>query len=315
MSLALGIDLGGTNTKLAVIDGEYHVRAQRSIPTCAETGPGAVIVVLAETVPALLDECKADRGSVVGVGLATPGPLNLREGRIIHAANLPGWRDVPIRDTLAKALSLPVVLENDGNAAAFGEYVAGGGVGCEHLVALTLGTGVGAGVIIDGRILHGHYDNAAELGHMIVAVDGLPCPCGQRGCLERYASADAIVRRAERNAETQKRRNTEIRTASDVAEAACKGDVVCTQVWDEACKYLAVACVNIQHAFNPQRILLAGGLSLAGEQLLDPVRRHLRAQAWKLHSDLPEIALAKLGSDAGVIGAAALAFDLSTRRR
>jgi glucokinase len=277
--------------------------------------------VLGETISALLDECKSDLASVVGVGLATPGPLSLREGRIIHAANLPGWRDVPIREALANPLGLPVVLENDGNAAAFGEHVAGAGLGCQHLVVLTLGTGVGAGVIVDGRILHGHFDNAAELGHMIVVVDGLPCPCGQRGCLERYSSADAIVRRSLGTAAVRERgRNVSPplvggaqagaipQTAAEVADGAEKGDTLCAQVWDDACKYLAVACVNIQHAFNPQRILLAGGLSLAGDMLLDPVQRHLHAQAWKLHTDLPEIALAKLGSDAGVIGAAALAF-------
>ncbi len=326
MSFAVGIDLGGTNTKLAVVDRAYRILTHRSVPTQPETGPRAVIAALTQVAEALVQQANLAHGDVVGVGFATPGPLDLGAGRITKAANLPGWHHVPVRDLLRERIGLPVTLENDGNAAAFGEYIAGAGVGCEHLVVLTLGTGVGAGVIVDGAVLHGHFDNAGELGHMIVVVDGLPCPCGQRGCLERYASADAIVRRVEANAETPKRRNTETcrpeptayslqstaekpRTASDIARAATNGDAVCAKVWDEACKYLAVACVNIQHAFNPQRILLGGGMSLAGDLLLAPVREHVRSQAWSLHADLPEITLAKLGPDAGVIGAAALAFD------
>jgi glucokinase len=330
MTFAIGIDVGGTNSKLAVVTRDHRIQSQRSIPTQPHRGPDAVIDDLARAAHGLL------QGPITGVGLASPGPLDLRRGTITRAANLPGWLDVPIRDKLAEKLGLSVVLENDANAAAYGEYVAGGGVGCEHLVVLTLGTGVGSGVIVNGRILHGHFDNAGELGHMIVVVDGLPCPCGQRGCLERYSSADAIVRRACHaaggNAEAPRRENAETgdsepdgernapgagatapspspRSAADVALAAADGNATCAQVWDEACKYLAVACVNIQHAYNPQRILLAGGLSLAGAALLDPVRRHLRAQGWSLHDDLPEVALATCGSDAGVIGAAALAFE------
>ncbi len=311
MSLALGIDLGGTNTKLALVDRSHGVLVQQSIPTRAETGPGAVVMALAQTAEGLLTQARVDRAAVQGIGLATPGPLDLGAGKITRAANLPGWQDGPVRDMLAECVGLPVVLENDANAAAYGEYVAGGGVGCEHLVVLTLGTGVGSGVIVNGEILHGHFDNAGELGHMIVVVDGLPCPCGQRGCLERYSSADAIVRRVREGHKGSRGREIEGSrewTAPDIAHAASQQDPVCARIWDEACKYLAVACVNIQHAYNPQRILLAGGLSLAGDLLLEPVRRHLKAQSWSLHTDLPEVAPATLGSDAGVIGAAALAF-------
>jgi glucokinase len=213
-----------------------------------------------------------------------------------------------------------VALENDGNAAAFGEFRAGAGRGCDPLVMLTLGTGVGAGVVLDGRILHGHFDNAAELGHMVVVVDGLPCPCGQRGCLERYASADAVVRRvldADQNRDrrgavnpSRERERPDLTLrAEDIAQASVAGDPLCRRVWDEACLYLAVACVNIQHAFDPQRIILGGGLANAGDFLLDAVRIRFGERTWTLHDDAPEIVLAQLGPDAGVIGATALALD------
>lgn len=318
--LAIGIDLGGTNTKAAIVDRNGNILHRLEQPTEASRGPGPVIEDLAILVRRLRQFSFSpspfqgeSRGEgvvserIVGIGLATPGPLDLREGRIIHGANLPAWKDVPIRDLLQQKTGLAVTLENDGNAAAFGEYRFGAGRGRENLVMLTLGTGVGAGVILNGRILHGHFDNAAELGHMIVVVDGLPCPCGQRGCLEQYASANAVVRRV-LNANLSRDRNEAgtIR-AEDVAQAAANGDPLCERVWDEACLYLAVACVNIQHAFNPTRVVLGGGLSNAGGQLLDRVNAHFRKHTWSLHTDAPEIVLAQLGPDAGVMGAAALA--------
>jgi glucokinase len=329
--VAIGIDLGGTNLRIALVDRDGLIVTRSDQPTLADRGFEAVIAAIVASVDALIGGASVDRGSIAGVGLCTPGPLDLREGRIIHAANLPGWTNVPIRNALKERLHLPVALENDGNAAALGEYRAGAGRGCDPLVMLTLGTGVGAGVILNGRILHGHFDNAAELGHMIVVVDGLPCPCGQRGCLERYASADAVVRRvldADQNRDRHgavnlsrdreeavypsregERAEVPLR-AEDVAQAAVAGDPLCRRVWDEACLYLAVACVNIQHAFNPAKIVLGGGMSLVGKPLLDGVRKFLRAQAWSLHHDVPAIELSSLGADAGLIGSAALVLDL-----
>ncbi|MFH1109547.1 MAG: ROK family protein [Planctomycetota bacterium] len=328
--VAIGIDLGGTNLRTAIVDLDGLIVTRSDQPTLADRGFEAVIEDIVASVDALIGGANVDRGSITGVGLCTPGPLDLREGRIIHAANLPGWTNVPIRDALKERLHLPVALENDGNAAALGEYRAGAGRGNDPLVMLTLGTGVGAGVILNGRILHGHFDNAAELGHMIVVVDGLPCPCGQRGCLERYASADAVVRRildADQNRDRhgavnvapplvggadpsreRKRPDVPLR-AEDVAQAAVAGDPLCRRVWDEACLYLAVACVDIQHAYNPQRIILGGGLANAGDFLLDAVRARFRERTWTLHDDAPEIVLAQLGPDAGLIGSAALALD------
>jgi glucokinase len=205
-----------------------------------------------------------------------------------------------------------VTLENDANAAAYGEYWAGAGKDGGDLVMLTLGTGLGGGAIIDGRILHGHFDNAAEIGHMIVVAGGLECPCGQRGCVEQYASASAVARRV--NAALDLGELSTLSppfTSEKVVEHAQEGDSLCLRIWDDACFYLSLACVNIQHLYNPARIVIGGGMADAGSFLLDRLHERVREQTWDLCDDSPEIMPATLGYDAGVIGAAGLAFRAS----
>ncbi|MBU0719363.1 MAG: ROK family glucokinase [Planctomycetes bacterium] len=318
--LAIGIDLGGTNLKIAVVDREGRILAKEVAALTTGTGPEAVVANATAMVDRLLVAASAERSEIVGVGLGTPGPLNLAEGRVVKAVNLPGWQNVPIRDRFAEALELPVALDNDGNAAAYGEYWVGAGCGAGDLVMLTLGSGVGCGVIIGGKVLHGHFDNAAELGHMIVVPDGLPCRCGQRGCLEQYASAGGVARRTraavqggESSTLAGATGQMERIDAARVVAAAQTGDSLAARIWDEACYYLAIACVNIQHAYNPERIVLGGGMSQAGSFLLKPVQAHLAQQQWSLCDDVPAVTLATLGFDAGVIGAAGLVWQLHNR--
>lgn len=319
--VAAGLDLGGTNLKAAIIDSTGRILAQRTVPSRPDRGPNAVVEDFAGLVDQLTAIAKVSGASLAGVGIGSPGPLSQHTGRIIRAANLPGWTDVPLRDLLAERLQLPVVLDNDGNAAAFGEAWIGAGRGIDDLVMLTLGTGVGAGVILDGAVFHGHHENAAELGHTIVNADGPPCPCGQRGCLEQYASAGAIVRRVVAAIERGEPcklgdavRSKQQIGGKEVAQAAESGDTLCLRVWDDACRYLAVACINIQHTYNPPLIVLGGGMSSAGEFLLDRVQAELTERRWHLHDDVPTVALAKLGDDAGVIGAAAFCLNRSSRK-
>jgi len=308
---AIGIDLGGTNLKVAIVDGRGTVLAKRSEATEAARGPQHVVEHAGKLASALTHEFDSTAVRVIGVGIGTPGPLDLKQGLILRAANLPNWVQVPLRDMLAVRLNLPAVLDNDANAAAYGEWWAGSGNPGDDLVMLTLGTGVGGGAIINGRVLHGAFGNAAELGHMIVVADGLPCPCGQRGCLEQYSSAAAIVRRVEsaiRGGERSILSPNSPLEAEAVVNAATQGDSLCKRIFEEACQFLAIACVNIQHAFNPAVIVLGGGLSGAGDVLIDRVRRHCDSQVWKLCDDAPELRISALGADAGVIGAAGLAF-------
>ena len=334
----IGIDLGGTNIKTALIEANGSPLSRRVSQYDPTIGPDATV----ELIAAAVDEMRSERGDsvhLVGAGIGCPGPMDRAAGRVINAANLPGWHDVPIRDLLSRRLELPVAFDNDGNAAAFGEYWAGAGRGVQDVVMLTLGTGVGAGVILAGQLLHGHFDNAAELGHTIVVADGIACACGQRGCLEQYSSASGVARRVasairsgsastlahlvERADANDAAAGVDATTVADglaaaaivdaaaVAEAVRAGDELCMRIWDEACMYLAIACVNIQHTLNPARVILGGGMAQSGALLLDPVRAHLAKQTWKLHNDQPEIVLAELGYDAGMIGAAGLAWRAS----
>ncbi|MEE9296219.1 MAG: ROK family protein [Phycisphaerae bacterium] len=318
----IGIDLGGTDIKAALVDRDLNIIKQTTTPTAADQGSDAVI----NNILAVVDQLKAAppeprdssraaaRSEVVAIGVGTPGPLSPGRGIVFQSVHLPGWHNLPLRDMIAQRTRLPVAIDNDANVAAYGEYRVHPSV--SNLVLLTLGTGVGAGTILDGRIFHGHHENASEWGHMIVHPGGRPCKCGQQGCLEMYASAANVARHTTEQIHAGTESSLADRLsagksidAADVVSAARSGDALALKTWDEACRALAVACVNIQHALNPQRILLGGGMSRAANFLLDPVRRHYDAMHWHLHHDHPEIALATLTNNAGVIGAAALAWD------
>ncbi|MFQ6048400.1 MAG: ROK family protein [Phycisphaerae bacterium] len=308
--LFVGVDLGGTNIKAGLLDDQANLLARLSIATEAEHGPDHVIARIVQAIDQVLAQAGLPRQDVAGVGIGAPGAMSHKKGLIIAPPNLPGWHNVPLRDRVAALLGLPTVLENDANAAAWGEFWAGAGRGTDNMVMFTLGTGVGGGIIIDGQILRGAFDNAAELGHMIVKPGGRPCGCGQQGCLEAYSSAAATARRAIEA--IQAGQDSSLKAGQPVEsrhveQAARAGDPLAERIWDEACYYLAIACVNVQHFCNPQRVVLAGGMIGAGAFLLDRVRKHFDQQTWTVAQDRPEIALATLGNEAGLIGAAGAA--------
>ncbi len=310
MQLTIGVDIGGTNIKAGVVDASGQIVARRSIETEADQGFEHVFARLTALIADLARDLPR-AGLKVGVGV--PGPMSHALGMIWSAPNLKGWVNIPLRERLRRATELPISIENDANAAAYGEYIAGAGRG-RDMVALTLGTGIGGGVICGGKLWRGWKDTAGEVGHLIMVVEGRKCPCGQRGCLERYSSASAIAERLVEHIQTGSESALAPRIANGeeidsqiVAQAAREGDRLAQRIWDEACRYLAVACVGLQHLLNPQVLVLAGGLIAAGDQLLLPVREHFRRQSWKIAQDSPDIELATLAGDAGVIGAAALA--------
>jgi len=310
----IGIDLGGTNIKGGVVDAGGKLLLRDSIETLADRGFQDVFNRLVDFVDRLIRDAGLTKSNVAAIGYGTPGPGAYRRGLIYASANLPGWTNIPLRERFSDATGLPVTLDNDANAAAFGEFVAGAGQHVNDMVMLTLGTGIGGGVISNGNLVRGAHENAGEIGHMIVVPDGRPCPCGQRGCFERYGSANAV---AERFIEALQAGDDSLLkprfaageplTSVDVAAAARQGDALALRIWDQTCFHLAVACVSLQHLLNPALIVLAGGLIGAGEQLLLPVRRHFEKQTWSLAPDFPQIEFATLGGDAGIIGAAALA--------
>jgi glucokinase len=305
LKTALGVDIGGTDTKIAIVDEHGAILEHASIPTRPGRGARALITEVAD----VASRFTADFATV---GVAAPGPMDLKRQRVIASPNLPGWTDTPLQSIATDTFNKPVVLENDANCAAFGEFILSRDP--SDIVLLTLGTGIGAGAVIGGSLLRGARGNASEWGHLIVEPDGRPCPCGQRGCLERYASATAVVADArERIAGGAKSVLTETThlTAKLVFDAAASNDPTAVAVVDSACHYLGLACVAIQHALNPHRIVFGGGMSVAGEPLRSGIQRHFDSLRWSAHDDFPTLSLAQLGLAAGVIGAAALTLTNS----
>jgi glucokinase len=316
----IGIDLGGTNIKAGVLDERGELVYRCSIETQADRGFDHAFSRLVLVVDQCIAGAKLAKRDILAIGYGTPGPMSHEKGIIYASPNLPGWVNIPMRSKFSAATGLPVALENDANVAAYGEFIAGAGKGTRDMMMLTLGTGIGGGVVMDGRLRRGAFDNAGEIGHIIAVPNGRACPCGQFGCLERYGSANAV---AERLVEAYQAGNVSAveketvlksrvqggppLTSADVAQAARAGDALAARIWDETCMYLGMACVTVQHMLNPELIVLGGGLIRAGAQLLDPVRAHFEKQSWRIAKDHPRIEFATRGDDAGVIGAAALA--------
>ena len=322
MSYYIGLDLGGTNLKAAVVDGQGGLLAKISAPTIRGQGPEPVIAAMVDSAAAVVSQAGLKMSQIAAVGIGSPGPINLDKGLLVSAPNLPDFRDVPIRDRISQAIGKPTVLDNDANVAAFAEYWIGAGrdPSVRHLVALTLGTGIGSGLIVDGKILHGGFGNGGEAGHMIVQPNGRQCGCGQLGCLEAYASASqTALRAAEAIEAAPPGQHTTLRTittdpastltAKDVFDAAIAGDSLAQRIADETATYLGIACVNLCRLLDPQMIVFGGGMVQAGDYLLDRVRQAYQHNNWQMAPSRVRIEPAVLGSDAGVIGAAAIAYD------
>jgi len=313
----VGIDLGGTNIKIGCFDSQLTLIRKTSVATEADMGPGVVVDKMAQAVEKLLAEAGLSAQEVCATGIGTPGPARYSEGIIIASPNLPLFKNVPLRKMLSERLGVPAILENDANAACWGEYVVGAGKGVRDMVFFTLGTGIGGGVISNGELVHGCGGNGAELGHIIIYPDGRKCNCGQKGCVEAYASANSTAKRATEAIEagTQSslkkvlEKEGEI-TCIDVYEHLAAGDELARQITDETAKALAIVCVNMLHTTEPKRIVFAGGMIAAGDILLNRIKDYFDEQIWSLKPETVEICFATLGEDAGIIGAAALGKQL-----
>ena len=292
----IGIDIGGTEVKIGLVDVHQKLLASASLPTESNRPAAEIIAAIGERTLALLAEQGIAIEQCMGVGVGVAGTVNRKTGVVTYSNNL-RWSNVPLSRLLGEALPLPIKIANDADCAALGEAAAGAGRGYQNVVMVTLGTGVGGGVIMDGEIVSG-----SELGHMVIVENGEPCTCGRRGCLEAYASATALKRDAERA--TGKRLNPE-----EIFAAASGGDPALKAVTDNYTRRLGTGIVNITNIFRPQLILLGGGVSQQGEALIAPIRETVRKSCFGGEtSALPEIEIASLGSRAGVIGAAALIY-------
>jgi glucokinase len=310
----LGIDLGGTNIKSGVVDDHGSPLSSVSLETEAERGPEVGIANVAEAGRRAVLASGLGWDGIVGVGLGSPGTMDLSLGMLLEPPNLPGWNQLPIRDLLAEKLQKPTVLQNDANAAGYGEYWAGAGRNTRSLVLFTLGTGIGCGIVEDGRIIEGRHSHGGECGHIIIQMDNArQCSCGAYGHLEAYASATALVKRAH-EALAEGNETSLLRQVPDgmlssraIDEAARAGDPLAKRLMRETARYLAVGAVCLMHTIDPDIVLFGGGMIAAGEPFLEDIRHDIRAIAFPTLAKKVRIEYAALGGDAGFIGAAGCA--------
>ncbi len=308
----LGIDLGGTDTKLGILDEQGRIVRSAKHPTHSEKGPEGV---LADIAAAALDLVASSGHDVMAAGMGCPGPLSSKLGLVFETPNLPGWVNVPAQRILEDKLQKPVVLNNDANAAAYGEFWVGAGKEVDTLILFTLGTGVGGGIVLDGELYDGPDDTAGELGHMIINFDGPQCGCGNHGCIEAYASATALRRDVKQAlAEGVK---TIINIPEGVEEdfgarvvydAAVAGDAFAIELFRRMGYYLGIAAATTINVFNPEMIAYGGGVSNAGDFIFKPLIETAKANSFKTPGERVRIVRATLGNDAGIIGAAGLAM-------
>ncbi len=307
----IGIDLGGTNIAVGVVNENYEIVAQHSVPTGAERPAAEVIADMGSAVETVLAKAGLTAADCESMGIGSPGTCDSENGVVVRAYNL-NWFDVPVCRMLEERFHIPVYLSNDANCAALAETVAGAARGCRNMVLITLGTGVGGGIIIDGKIHAGMRSAGAEMGHVLLVLDGEPCTCGRRGCWEAYASATALIRQTKEAAKAHptsllaKILPEEI-TGRTVFDAADQGDAVAEEVIRRYCVYIAAGFTDLVNALAPEMILLGGGISRQGERILEPIRAYVADNCFGQHEGaIPVIQAAQLGNEAGIIGAAAL---------
>ena len=310
----IGVDLGGTNIAVGVIDENYNIIGRGKVKTRAPRPAEAIFDSIKEAVDMAVVNAGINYDEIQSVGIGTPGSVNKDTGAIEFSNNLK-LHNVPAKDMLEERLKKPVYLENDANAAALGEAVAGCGHGVKDFVAVTLGTGVGSGIIIDGKIYRGSNFCGGEMGHMVINVDGIPCNCGRKGCWEKYASATALVAQAVEAMQNDKSsllwqtcdgdlNKVEGKT---IFEALDMGDATAKAVVDRYLYYVAIGLANVINALQPEAVCIGGGISGQGEKILKPIRELVKAERYSVYADKQAAILpAALGNDAGIIGAALL---------
>ncbi len=306
---AIGVDLGGTKMAVGVVDSEQHVLYEGK-----ESSIGLSENKLVEDLGRELEEAKEARPDILCAGLGIPATIDHDRGVAIQAVNLE-ISDVPLRDLMSKQLGLPVYMDNDANVAALAEFLFGAGRGARNVVMLTIGTGIGGGLILDGEIYRGSIGAGAELGHIVVQEDGPPCQgnCPNHGCVETLASGTAIAREGKKAAEREPDSALGMALAEGpivgktVTELAIKGDPLAREVVAEAGRHLGVALASLANIFDPDVIVIGGGVSAVGDLMLEPARQELQTRALPPMNRTP-VQLAELGPEAGMIGAAAMAL-------
>ncbi|WP_100404331.1 ROK family protein [Bacillus solitudinis] len=305
----IGVDLGGTQIRVGIFTKKGRLLYKKTVMTLSEEGPDYVISRIKTLIHDVFNQQNNLGKALIGIGIGSPGPLDVFEGVVKSPSNLQGWINIPLREVLEEEFRVPVYLNNDANAAVLGEYFFGNGMNRKSIVYLTISTGVGCGVIDNGRLQLGSRGSAAEIGHMIINPDGPLCGCGNKGCVEAFVSGTGIVKRMKQKLDNDERvstlRGRDI-TTQCAFDAAQKKDALALEVIQETIRYLGITLVNIIHLYNPETIIFGGGVSKVGDYLLKPAISYAKKNTIGCLADNIEFKTAKLGEDVGLIGAAAL---------
>lgn len=311
MRYIIAIDLGATNIKIALVNSKGEISRKRIISTGGLKDKSAVISVVADSVQQIIASTRIPKRSFLGVGVGVPGLADVKKGLIHYLVNIKGWRGVPLKGILEKRLRLPVFVDNDVNVMTLGEAVYGAGKGYNNFICMTLGTGVGGGIVIDGLLYRGSTLSAGEIGHMPIEIDGPSCDCGGKGCLERYVGNKDIVRRTLLKLKEKKSpiidklicSNKSRLTPEILSQAASMGDKTAIEIWKETGYYIGIAMAGIVNLLNPELIIIGGGVACAGNLLFTQIRKTIRMRAMELPAHKVKVVPAALGENAGLIGA------------
>ena len=314
MTKRIGIDVGGTNVKIALVDGEGKIIYSNSVPTYAQMGYEYTVNNIKQAIRDLMKETNTDAKEIEGIGFDFPGQVDYKTGVVKLAPNIPGWVNVPIAQMIEEEFNIPTRIDNDVRCAALGELKFGAGKGCENFVCITVGTGIGSGLVINGQLVRGTANAAGEIGHIKLQMNGGPiCGCGDTGCLEAFASGPSIVAMAQEYLKGGKSTKFREMAGADgeitpyiVAKAAEAGDPVAKRIFEIVGTYIGMGLVSVINLLNPEKVIIGGGVAAAGDLLLDPIRKTIKERAMVVAGNSVEIVPAELGNSAGVIGASML---------
>ena len=308
----IGVDIGGTNIKIALVDLQGKIVYSNTTPTRADLGYEHSIANIQNAIEELMKETNTNKDTVEAIGFGFPGQVDYKEGIVRLLTNMPGWVEIPFAQIIEDEFKIPVRLDNDVRVATLGELKYGAGKGCENLVCITIGTGIGSGLVMNGKLVRGAKNAAGEIGHIKMTMgEGPLCGCGDFGCFEAYASGPAIVAMARdyiRGGKSSKFKElaTEELSPYIVAQAALQGDVVAKQIYRKMGEIIGIGLTSVINLLNPERVIIGGGVADAGDILINPIKETIQKRAMPIQAASVEIVHAQLGNTAGVIGASLL---------
>ena len=309
----IGVDVGGTNVKIALVDLDGKIAYSNTVPTRAEMGYEAGVNNIKQAIKDIMQESNQSSKTIEAIGFGLPGQIDYKEGVVKNLPNIPGWVDIPLSKIIEDEFQIPTKLDNDVRCAALGELNFGAGKGCENLICITVGTGIGSGIILNGKLVRGAANAAGEIGHIKMQMNGGPlCGCGDYGCFEAFASGPAIVTMAKeyisggKSAKYKEMATDGIITLYIVAQAALQGDTVSIQIFKQIGKIIGIGLASVVNLLNPEKIIIGGGVADAGEILLEPIRQTIQDRAMPIQASSVKVVPAQLANAAGVIGASLL---------